>query len=235
MNLQGLEITWLGHAATRIRMGDGTTVLIDPWLEGNPSCPTSEYAQERVDAIFITHGHFDHYGKADELAKQSGAPVFAIHEVASYLAGRGVEEAIGSNKGGTVQSIAGIEATLVDAVHSGGISGDHGIVAGGEAAGWILEFPGGPTIYHVGDTALFSDLKLIGDIWRPDIALLPIGGWYTMGPREAARAGQWIGAETVIPVHYGTFPILAGTPAELADHAGGAFEVAALEIGVPVD
>ncbi len=234
MNLQGLEVTWLGHAAVRLRMGDGTTVLIDPWLEGNPACPENEYTQDRVDAIFVTHGHFDHVGNTVALATQAGAPVFAIHEIASWFAAQGIDEAIGSNKGGTVESVAGIKATLVDAVHSSGISGDEGIIPGGEAAGWVLEFPGGPTLFHAGDTMVYSDMKLVGELWAPSVAFLPIGGWYTMGPRQAAMAGSLLGVDTVIPIHFGTFPILAGTPRELADRAGGAFEVNALEIGVPV-
>ncbi|HEY5684308.1 MAG TPA: metal-dependent hydrolase [Acidimicrobiia bacterium] len=234
MNLAGLEVTWLGHASVRVRMGDGTTLLIDPWLEGNPACPDGEHAQERVDAIFVTHGHFDHVGNTVELAKKADAPVFAIHEVASWFAAQGLEQAIGSNKGGTVTAIAGIRATLVDAVHSSGISGDQGIVAGGEAAGWVLEFPDGPTLYHAGDTMVYSDMKLVGELWAPDVAFLPIGGWYTMDPRQAAMAGSLLGVETVVPIHFGTFPILAGTPDELDDHAAGAFEVAELEIGVPV-
>ena len=230
MDFQGLEITWLGHAAVRVRMGDGSTVLIDPWLQGNPSCPESEHLQERADVVYITHGHFDHVGDSLELVERTGAPVHAIHEVATWFAGQGVENAIGSNKGGTVESVLGIKATLVDAVHSSGISGDEGIIPGGAAGGWVLEFPDGPTLYHAGDTAVFGDMKLIGELFQPDLAFLPIGGWYTMDARQGAMAATLLGVEKVVPIHFGTFPILAGTPDELRDHAGGAFEVIELEI-----
>ena len=231
MEFEGLEITWLGHAAVRIRMGDGTTALIDPWLAGNPACPDSEHTQDRADVVYITHGHFDHVGDSVDLVKRTGAPLHAIHEVATWYASQGVEAAIGSNKGGTVESVAGIKATLVDAVHSSGISGDEGIIPGGEAAGWVLQFPGGPTVYHAGDTAVFGDMELIGELYQPDLAFLPIGGWYTMDPRQAAMAAGLLGVERVVPIHFGTFPILAGTPDQLRSHARGAFEVVALEIG----
>ncbi len=232
MDLRGVELTWLGHGAVRLALGDGTTVMIDPWLDGNPACPEEVAEQERVDTIYITHGHFDHFGEAPALAQRTGAAVHAIHEIAVYLESHGVH-AIGSNKGGTVECAGGIKATLVDAVHSSGISGDPGIIPGGEAAGWVLEVPDGPTIYHAGDTAVFGDMALIGELWSPDIALLPIGGHFTMGPAHAARAGRLLGAPTVIPIHYGTFPILAGTPAALEEAADGAFEVVELAIGSP--
>ncbi len=234
MKLKGVELTWLGHAAVRLRLGDGTTVFIDPWLAGNPMCPEAEHTQERADAIYITHGHFDHIGTTVELAAATGAQVFAIHEVAVWLEGQGVENVVGSNKGGVVVGPGGIRAILTDAVHSAGISGEAGVIAGGEAAGWILDIPDGPTIYHAGDTTLFGDMKLIKKTYRPDIALLPIGGHYTMGPGLAARAGKMLGVKTVIPIHYGTFPILTGTPAQLADHAKDDFEISVPEIGVPV-
>jgi L-ascorbate metabolism protein UlaG (beta-lactamase superfamily) len=233
MDFGGLEVTWLGHASIRIRTGDGTTVLIDPWLEGNPGCPESEYSQERVDAIFVTHGHFDHVGNTVEIAEATGAQVHAIHEIAVWLESVGVENAVGSNKGGTVESVAGIRASLTTAVHSSGISGEAGIVPGGEAGGWVLEFPDGPTLYHAGDTMVFGDMSLIREIWLPDVAFLPIGGWYTMGPQQAAMAARLLEVETVVPIHYGTFPILTGTPEELREAASGAFDVTALEIGAP--
>lgn len=234
MDLRGIEMTWLGHATFRFRTGDGTTVIVDPWLAGNPSCPESEHAQERVDAIFITHGHFDHMADAEPLAKAHGCPVFAIHEVAVYLEGQGVEHVVGLNKGGTVEGPGGIRGTMVDAVHSGGISGPDGIVPGGTPAGWVLAFAEGPRVYHAGDTAAFGDMRLIAELWGPDIALLPVGGHYVMDPAQAAYAAGLLGVSAVVPMHYGTFPILAGTPDELeAALAGSGVEVADLAIGEP--
>jgi len=233
MDLKGLELTWLGHAATRIRTDDGTTLLVDPWLT-SPNGVESEHHPDRVDALFITHGHADHFGDTLDIVQNTGAEVHAIHEICVWLGDQGVENVVGSNKGGRVDTVAGIGATMTTAVHSSGLNGDQGLVPGGEAGGWILEFPGGPTIYHAGDTMVFGDMALIKELWAPDIALLPIGGWYTMDPRQAAMAGKMLGVSTVVPIHFGTFPILAGTPAELSEHAAGAFEVAALEIGVPV-
>jgi L-ascorbate metabolism protein UlaG (beta-lactamase superfamily) len=231
MDLKGVELTWLGHAAVRLRLGDGTTILIDPWLEGNPACPEDQYTQEKVDAIYLTHGHFDHVGSTVELAKASGAPVFSIHEISLYLGSKGVENVVGSNKGGMVEGPGGIRAFLTDAVHSSGISGDDGVVPGGEAGGWILDIPDGPTFYHAGDTTVFGDMALIEDIWSPDIAFLPIGGHFTMGPRLAATAGKMLGVETVVPIHYGTFPILKGRPEDVTEAASGAFEVVGMEPG----
>lgn len=232
MQLNGLEITWLGHAAVRFRLGDGTTVFIDPWLT-NPSAPESEHRQDRADAVYLTHGHFDHVGDTVDLVKSTGASLYCIHEISIWAEAQGIEEPVGCNKGGTLEGPGGIKATMVDAVHSSGISGDEGIIPGGEAAGWVLEFPGGPTVYHAGDTMVFKDMELIGELFSPGIAMLPIGGWFTMDPRQAARAGQLLGVDTVIPIHFGTFPILTGTPEELRQHAGAAFEVAELEIGKP--
>jgi len=235
MDLKGVELTWLGHAAIRLRLTDGTVLLIDPWLSGNPACPDAEQEQERVDAVYLTHGHFDHIGSTREIAGQHEPQIFAIHEIAVYLEGIGVGNVVGSNKGGTVVGPGDVAATLVDAVHSSGLSGDDGIVPGGEAAGWVLAVPGGPTVYHAGDTAVFGDMALIGELWSPDLALLPIGGHYTMGPVHAARAAELLGVSAVVPIHYGTFPILAGTPAEFATALQGTrIEMVEAEAGVPI-
>jgi L-ascorbate metabolism protein UlaG (beta-lactamase superfamily) len=235
MDLKGVETTWLGHATVRFRTGDGTTLYVDPWLETNPSCPEAEHSPERVDGIFITHGHFDHMEDAERIAKQHAAPVFAIHEIAVYLEAIGVENVVGMNKGGTVEGPGGVLGTMVDAIHSGGMSGPGGIIPGGCPAGWILEFSEGIRIYHAGDTMVFGDMALIAELWEPDVALLPIGGHFVMDPRQAAKAARMLEVDAVVPIHWGTFPVLAGTPAELAEYLeGSGIEVATLEIGVPV-
>ena len=227
----GFEMSWLGHASFRFRCSDGTTVLVDPWLATNPACPGSEHDQDRVDAVFVTHGHYDHLGDAVPVARRHRPQLFAIHEIATWLGAQGLENVNGLNKGGTVDAPGGIRATLVSAVHSSGISGDVGIIDGGDPGGWVLGFPGGPTVYHAGDTMVFGDMALIGELWQPDLALLPIGGHYTMDPRQAAKAADLLGVGTVIPIHFGTYPVLAGTPDQLREEAGGRFEVRHLTIG----
>lgn len=233
VDLRGVEMTWLGHATFRFRTGDGTTVLVDPWVKGNPACPDSEEAPQRIDAMYITHGHFDHLGDAVELARQHEPQLFCIFETAAWLESQGVGNVVGLNKGGTVEGPAGITATLVDAVHSGGITSEDGsIVYGGEPGGWVFDFPDGPCVYHAGDTMVFPGMELIGQLWQPDLALLPIGDHYVMDPTQAGHAARLLGVDTVVPMHYGTFPVLTGRPDQLAAALDGTdIEVADLEIG----
>jgi L-ascorbate metabolism protein UlaG (beta-lactamase superfamily) len=205
-------VTWLGHAAFRVDTPGGKRVYLDPWL-GNPKCPESERDPERVDLIGLTHGHGDHLGETVELAKRFGCPVVAQVELREWLAGQGLGEdsTQAFNKGGTVEHL-GVRFTLTDAKHSSGTpDGSYG----GEAAGFVVEVENGTKLYVAGDTCVFGDMQLIARIYEPDVAILPIGGHYTMDPREAAVALELLGAKRCIPCHYGTFPLLAGTPEEL--------------------
>src|SRR5262249_5842145 len=180
----------------------------DPFLKGNPKCPETEQEPERVDVIAVTHGHGDHVGDTVELAKKHAPTVVALLELGEWLGAQGVDQAglFAPNKGGTVD-VDGVKFTLVNAFHSSGTP-DGGY--GGEAAGMVVTLEDGTTIYFAGDTCVFGDMQLIGRIYSPDVAVLPIGGYYTMDPREAGVALELLGAEGCIPCHYGTFPLLAG-------------------------
>lgn len=216
----GIAVTWLGHASVLVETAKGQRLVFDPWLEGNPKCPPAFYQLTQVDVIYLTHGHFDHIGSAVSLAQRTGAQVVANFEIASYLESQGLANTVGMNKGGTVE-ISGTAATMVYADHSSGISTDHGIIYGGEASGFVVTLEDGLTFYHAGDTNVFGDMAQIRQLYAPDLVMLPIGGHFTMGPKEAALASQLIGAPIVIPIHYGTFPILAGTPQAVADLVAG--------------
>ncbi|MGH3023860.1 MAG: metal-dependent hydrolase [Gaiellaceae bacterium] len=211
-------VTWLGHAAFRVDTPGGKRIYLDPWL-GNPKCPEGERNPERVDVIGLTHGHGDHVGETVELAKRFGSPVVAQVELREWLARQGLEDDATEafNKGGTVEK-EGVRFTLTDAKHSSACP--DGTYAG-EAAGFVVEVENGTKLYVAGDTCVFGDMQLIGRIYEPDVAILPIGGHYTMDPREAAVALELLGVKRCIPCHYGTFELLAGTPEELRERAPG--------------
>jgi L-ascorbate metabolism protein UlaG (beta-lactamase superfamily) len=230
MNLDGAEITWLGHATFLIRSPKGKDIVTDPWFKENPKCPPEYQNLDRADIITVSHGHFDHMGGAAELAKRTGATVVSNFEIAGYLEAQGVEHTVGMNKSGTVQ-IDGIALTMVHAVHSSGIGTDQGQIYGGEAGGFVIQLENGLTLYHAGDTGVFSDMALIHELYAPDIALLPIGGHFTMAPKEAAYAVGLLKPKVVIPMHYGTFPALTGHPDELKRLVGGTTDVVALTPG----
>ena len=229
MDLGALEITWCGHSTFVFKMPSGKRAIVDPWLEQNPACPPRLKRQEAVDAIFITHAHSDHMGDVVALAKRHKSTCVGIVETCAWLGKQGVTETIGMNKGGTVEA-AGIRATMTHATHSCGIGDGDAVVYGGEAAGYVLTFENGIRIYHAGDTAATMDMKIIGDIYKPDIAMLPIGGHYTMDPQQAAYAIRLIGAKFVIPMHFGTFPILTGTPDELRRHTADIADLCIIEM-----
>ena len=211
--LGALSITWFGHSAFLLKSPGGKSVLIDPWLD-NPKAPAGAKEIAPVDLILLTHGHSDHVGNTIDVAKRTKAPVIAIYEISLYLQEHGVSTAQGMNKGGTMR-VNGLTVTMVDARHSSGIDAGGAVMPGGEPAGFVVEFENGFRVYHAGDTSLFGDMKLIAELYKPQLAILPIGGLYTMGPREAAFACKMLKADHIVGMHYGTFPVLAGTPEEL--------------------
>jgi L-ascorbate metabolism protein UlaG (beta-lactamase superfamily) len=210
------RFAWYGHSCIEIVTAAGTIVLIDPWL-GNPRAPRSPEAIERIDLLLVTHGHGDHLGEAVELAARLGPVWPSIHEMSLWAepqVGEGTT-VIGMNKGGTVEA-AGIRVTMVHADHSAGGPFERGATVHlGEPVGVVIELEDGLRLYHAGDTDVFGDMALIRELHRPDLAFLPIGGHYTMDPRGAARAVELLGVTRVVPIHYGTFDILAGTPDQL--------------------
>jgi L-ascorbate metabolism protein UlaG (beta-lactamase superfamily) len=244
----GFRFTWYGHSCVEIESEAGTRVLFDPWF-GNPRSPASADSVERCDVLLVTHGHHDHLGampgqidSADALAiARRTAPAWpAIHELSLWLERFETgAEVIGMNKGGTIET-HGVRVTMVHADHSAGdVDAGTGLpIYLGEAAGFVVELENGVTVYHAGDTAVFGDLRIIGEGHRPDVAFLPIGGHYTMGPASAARAIELLGVSTVVPIHYGTFPILAGSPEHLNEELRrldfGDVRVIAPEPGEPV-
>lgn len=209
MTVRFNTLTYAGHSAV-ILNADTYVAAIDPWLN-NPLCPANLKHPQKLDLIVLTHGHADHASDVPALAQKTKAKVAATYELAQILAKEGVPESqlIFMNKGGCV-TVDGLTVSLVHALHSNSFDTKHGPVYAGEACGVVIK-DGHSSIYHAGDTALFSDMKLIGEIHKPTVACLPIGDCFTMGPKDAARAAELIGAPTVVPIHYATFPLLTGT------------------------
>ncbi len=206
-------LTWLGHASFRIDTPGGKRIYVDPFLHGNPKCPDTEQEPARVDVIAVTHGHGDHVGDTVELARKHGCAVVAQVELAGWLGKQGVatDKLRDPNKGGTVD-VDGVKLTLTNAHHSS--SAPDGSYTG-EPCGIVVEVENGTRLYFAGDTCVFGDMQLIGRIYRPDVAILPIGDHYTMGPHEAAVALELLGVKRCVPCHWGTFPLLTGTPEQL--------------------
>ena len=208
------ELTWLGHSAFRVDSPGGKRIYVDPFLSGNPSCPESELEPERCDLIVLTHGHYDHVGDTVALHERFTCPVVAQVELRAWLTRHGVADdgmASSPNKGGTV-AVGGVKITLTDANHSSSAPDGRYV---GEPCGIVLELEDGFTIYFAGDTNVFGDMSLIGRIYKPDLAVVPIGDHFTMGPREAAVALELLGVTHCVPCHYGTFGLLTGTPDQL--------------------
>ena len=212
---QPTRITWLGHATVLIQTPKGTNILIDPYIAENPKYPKGFQLPSNIHYILLTHGHFDHISDVVPVAKKHGSTVVAIYELADYVAKQGVEKTIGMNMGGTVQ-LEEVAVTMVDAKHSSSAEDKHGTHYVGVAAGYVITVAGTPTLYHAGDTAVFGDMRLIAELYHPEVAMLPIGGHFTMGPREASTAARFLGVKNILPLHFGTFPPLKGTPGELA-------------------
>ncbi len=228
-----VQITWLGHSTFRVVSPNGKVILIDPWLEANPMCPSSEKIQPKCDYMLITHGHFDHMGDAVSTAKETGCTVVCIFEIANFMERNGITKVVGMNKGGTVH-LDGINVTMTHAIHSSGIlSADGQIIYGGDAAGYVVELENGFKFYHSGDSTVFGDMALIADLYEPELAMLPIGDHYTGSPKEMALAARLLKVKAVIPIHYGTFPVLVGTPSDLAERTKDipGFEVVAMKPG----
>jgi L-ascorbate metabolism protein UlaG (beta-lactamase superfamily) len=227
--MQKLAITWLGHSAFSVKTPGGKTMLFDPWYTGNPSFPANA-KPKAADLILVSHGHSDHLTDAAATAKATGATVVAIWEITSWLGAKGVQHLEPMNKGGTIEA-KGLRITMTEAIHSSSFD-ENGIVYLGEPAGFVVKLENGQTIYYAGDTGLFGDMKLIGELYRPDIAFLPIGDRFTMGPDTAAVAARWLGVKQVVPMHHGTFPLLTGTPAQLEQQLeGSAIQVLVLKPG----
>lgn len=209
-----LSFTWYGHATFLVTTPGGKRILFDPWVTGNPTAPESAKKIGAVDLMLLTHGHGDHTGDAVAIGRSSGAQVVAPYELSLWLQKKGLQKVTGMNPGGTL-NVLGLSVTMVRADHSSSVEDDGTIVYTGLATGYIVKVENGLTFYYAGDTALFGDMRLIGELYTPSIAFLPIGDHFTMGPGQAAKACEMLGVKQVVPMHYGTFPALTGTPAAL--------------------
>ncbi|MFI5370347.1 MAG: metal-dependent hydrolase [Candidatus Eisenbacteria bacterium] len=211
---RGFALTWLGHNSFKLVTRGARTFLLDPWVEGNPSTPKDLKTFDKIDVMTISHGHGDHMADAVTLAKKFKPVVVCNYEIHLFLQKKGVGGTAPMNKGGT-QEAGGVKITMVHATHSSGIEDGGQVVYGGEACGFVFTLEDGTRIYHAGDTGPHADMTLIAELYAPEIALLPIGDLFTMGPREAAVVARMLKSRYLVPAHYGTFPALTGTPEAL--------------------
>ena len=230
---RGFSLTWLGHNTFKLVTRGARTVLLDPWVEGNPACPRELKQLDKLDVMTITHGHSDHMADAVTLGRKLKPVIISNYEIHLFLQRKGVQNTSPMNKGGT-QEAAGLKFTMVHATHSSGIEDGGQVVYGGEPCGFVVTLEDGTRSYHAGDTGVHADMALIGELYPPDVALLPIGDLFTMSPREAAVAARMLKPRAIVPCHYGTFPVLTGTPDQLREELGKqnvAAEVVALRPG----
>lgn len=216
------RIQFFGHSTILLTSETGKRILIDPWLDGNPSCPPHLLDPGHIDLLCLTHGHSDHASSAVEIAQKNHCPVVATYELLQLLVKEGINpvQMCPMNKGGRVKAIEGIHTCLTHALHSSSYDARDGITHyAGEPCGLVVQLESERCIYHAGDTALFGDMKFIGEIYSPTVALLPIGDRFTMGPREAAMALTLLKCPIAIPIHWGTFPLLSGTPEEFTKYS----------------
>jgi L-ascorbate metabolism protein UlaG (beta-lactamase superfamily) len=228
--LKGTRVTWLGHATVLVQLPSGVNLLIDPFIEDNPKYPKGFIFPEKIDYVLLTHAHTDHTADTIPVAQKYGSTVIAMVELADYYARKGVTPTVGMNLGGTIQ-LPGVAVTMVEAKHSSSLEEGDQTFYTGLAAGLVLTIEDGPVLYHAGDTTVFRDMELIRELYVPDVAMLPIGGHYTMGPREAALAVRYLQPQLILPLHWGTFPVLTGTPQELAKLVNDPATVALLAPG----
>jgi L-ascorbate metabolism protein UlaG (beta-lactamase superfamily) len=209
-----MAITWYGHSTFVITTPGGKRVVLDPWLEQNPMCPPHMKRITEADLILVTHGHSDHMGDIVPVSRATGAPIVTVHELGHWMERKGLHHVNAMGLGGTL-AIAGLRVTVVPAVHSSSImEKDVMTECVGEAAGFVVRMEDGRAFYFAGDTTVFGDMRLIAEMYAPEIAFLPIGDYYTMGPDGAALATRLLGVKQVVPMHYDTFPLLTGTVAE---------------------